>query len=177
MNKYFWQFPLIVLAMVCGIAPIALAQQGANAGSSASNPWKPTRKMPEIVVAKISTDGTSIDLLVPKTVCDIEDVEQLYTVTVPVEVDGKQKLTTETRSKTVRIQRCKIETERKKLMLDDAKFYALDGTEFSIEQIGSQLKKPQHVLFGQLPDEYAKSVLRHDLICIVENASRTGNSQ
>jgi len=122
--------------------------------------------MPKVVVARVSSDRSSLDILEPVQTYVTHEVP--YTVTVPITKDGQTTYTTESRLRTV--QACTTKMERRSIPIERISAFNVNGTQLTLSDLNARLKNPIHVLFGNKPDEYAKTVLKEDLVVIVDNA-------
>jgi hypothetical protein len=130
------------------------------------DPWNQSRATPSIVVAKLSADRKAIDLLVPKINFVTESVP--YTVQVPVEKDGVTTTVTETRTRTV--QKSVVTTERRQIAIETITAHRMTGEKLTDQEIAEKLKSATHVLFGILPDAFARAVFKQDLVVLIESA-------
>ena len=158
------------LCFLVNVGTIVDAQDANSKIQPKQDKWKQTSPMPKVVVARIGSDNNSVDILEP--VCEIVDEVVTYTVQIPfVQEDGKTANRTETRQRTVKISVTK--TEKRNIKIDRLLAYDIDGKSLPVSELPVRLKAPIHVLFGNKPDEYAKSVLRDDLTVTVENVPGT----
>ncbi len=146
---------------------MAFAQETDPTSQSVESKWLPLRAMPVVVVAKVNADSEVVDILHPVEEYGVETVE--YTVQVPVIANGKTTYRAESRTRT--IPRTYMKLEQRQIPLTAEIAFEIGGQKISTDDLKKRLKEPTHVFFGEMPDKYAKSVLKDDLIVIVDKST------
>jgi hypothetical protein len=169
-TTYFHVSAISFLLCYC---TVSYAEDAVLKTGTQQDKWKQSTTMPSVIVAKVGTDGDSIDILEP--VNELREEVVQYTVQVPVVQDGKTSYTTETRTRTVGKFELKkdggsVKTVRRNIKFDRLSAFTVNGTKLSPSELANRLRMPLHVLFGHKPDEFAKAVLKDDLIVIIDNS-------
>ena len=111
--------------------------------------------------AKINKDSTfDYTVVVPY----IEQVEQQYTVQVPVQVDGKTQMKSETRTRLVNVRRAKLETRRAKFSAETFRFMDLKGKQLSFKQFKEKASYAVLLEKGRIIRPIHLAVLKEDVL-------------
>jgi hypothetical protein len=156
--------PAIFLAVLLYFIPVRLLAQTPQPEQQPSK-WKATGSMPTICVVKVDEQTAAGFVSVELPMPEQQTVTETYTVRVPVTApDGTPKLTEETRQRVV--PRTIFTMKRHELRLDEVSFHNLDGVEIPRATVQQQLRIPRHVIYGDIPDLYTRSVLREDTLIL-----------
>lgn len=156
--------PAIVLpVLLCSLTVRLLAQVPQS--EQKPSKWKATGPLPIICVVKIDeltpAGCISVELPTPEQQTGTET----YTVRVPfTSPDGTPRQTEETRQRMV--LRTMYTMKRNELRFDEVSFFNLEGVEIPRATAQQLLQAQRHVIYGDVPDLYARSVLREDTLIL-----------